>query len=60
MNNDFRYKFIQPEKLIANFVESLGMFHNQTDKAKEVVVMPDGRVDLFFWQTDFEPFQVIL
>ncbi len=60
MNTDFHYKFIKPEKEIADFVESLGTFHNQSDKAKEVVVMPDGRVDLFFWQTDSEPLQVIL
>ncbi|RYE27818.1 MAG: AraC family transcriptional regulator [Sphingobacteriaceae bacterium] len=60
MNTNFHYKFIEPEKSIADFVESLGTFHNQSNKAKEVVVMPDGRVDLFFWQTNFEPLQVIL
>ncbi|MGI4022402.1 MAG: helix-turn-helix domain-containing protein [Janthinobacterium lividum] len=60
MNKNFYYKFIQPDQPLATFVESLGMFHNQTDEAKEVVVMPDGRVDLFFWQSGSEPFQVIL
>ena len=60
MNNDFYHKFITPDKSIADFVESVGMFHNPSDETKEVVVMPDGRVDLFFWQTASQPFQIIL
>ncbi len=60
MNNNFYHKFITPDKSIADFVESVGMFHNPSDEAKEVVVMPDGRVDLFFWQTASQPFQILL
>ena len=45
--NGFYYKFIEPEKAIANFVENIGMFHNLSDTAKEVVVVPDGRIDFF-------------
>lgn len=36
------------------------MFHNQSDTAKEVVVLPDGRIDLFFWQPGTEVYQVLL
>lgn len=60
MDNDFYYKFIKPDKSLGDFVESLGMFHNQSDKAKEVVVMPDGRIDLFFSQSASVPFHVTL
>jgi len=60
MNNDFHYKFILPDKPLADFVENIGMFHNQSDRAKEVVLMPDGRVDLFFMQSESAPFQVTL
>jgi AraC-like DNA-binding protein len=60
MDNSFDYKFIPPELSIANFVESIGMFQNLSDQDKEVVILPDGRVDLFFWKTAAEPFQVIL
>lgn len=60
MNNNFHYKFIEPDKSIADFVESIGMFHNPTDEAKEVVVIPDGRIDLFFTQSLTEPFHVLL
>ena len=52
MNNNFYYKFIKPDKLLDDFIESLGMFHNQSNEAKEVVLMPDGRIDLFFWREE--------
>jgi len=60
MSTDFQYKFIKPVKQLADFVESIGMFHNPSDKAKEVVIMPDGRIDLFLWKSGSEPLQIIL
>jgi AraC-like DNA-binding protein len=60
MNNDFYYKFIKPDQSLTDVVESFGMFHNPANEAKEVVVMPDGRIDLFFWQVAPAPFEVIL
>jgi len=58
--NTFHYKFIQPPKPLSDFVENIGMFHNHSDEAKEVVVLPDGRIDLFFLQPGAGPLQVIL
>lgn len=60
MDSSFNYKFLKPDKSISDFVESIGMFHNQSDEPKEVVIMPDGRIDLFFTQSAPEPFQIIL
>ncbi len=60
MDNDFHYKFIKPDNPLADFVESFGMFHTQSAKAKEVVVIPDGRIDLFFLQSASAPFHVTL
>lgn len=60
MNNDFYYKFVAPKGSIASLVENIGMFHNQSNKAKEVILMPDGRVDLFFMQSELAPFEVTL
>ena len=60
MNNEFYYKFIKPDSTIADFVENIGMFHNRSDAEKEVVIMPDGRVDLFFLQSVAEPFHIML
>ncbi len=60
MTDNFHYKFIPPPPSLADFVESIGMFHNQSDEAREVVVIPDGRVDLFFLSSAQAPFHSIL
>lgn len=60
MNNDFYYKAIEPDESLLDFVENIGMFHNKSDKDMEIVLMPDGRIDLFFMQTESEPFQIAL
>jgi len=60
MDNDFTYNFVEPDKEIADFVENLGTFQNFSDEAKEVVIIPDGRIDLFFSQSASEPFHITL
>lgn len=60
MPQAFNYTFVEPDKSIADFVESIGMFHNPSDEEKEVVVMPDGRVDLFFMRSANGSFHVLL
>jgi len=60
MSRGFYCKFLTPERSIADFVENIGMFHNDSDEEKEIVIIPDGRVDLFFIKSGEEPFQVIL
>ncbi|KMQ62971.1 transcriptional regulator [Chryseobacterium angstadtii] len=60
MNSEFYCKFIKPDSSLDSFVENIGMFHNPSDEDKEVVVMPDGRVDLFFIRNGEEPFSVFL
>ncbi|WP_336960251.1 AraC family transcriptional regulator [Chryseobacterium contaminans] len=60
MDNDFQFHFIEPDQGIVDFVENLGTFHNRSDEAKEVVIIPDGRVDLFFMQSPSKPFHITL
>ncbi len=60
MDNNFYYKFIKPDKLLADFVESIGMFYYSSNEAKEVVIIPDGKIDLFFLQSESGSFQVTL
>ena len=60
MDNDFDYKFVSPGKPLDPFVESIGMFHNASGEPREVVIMPDGRIDLFFSKTGSEPLRVML
>ncbi len=58
--NNFDYKAIEPDDPFLDFVENIGMFHNKSDKAMEVVLLPDGRIDLFFMQSESEPFKISL
>ncbi|MBE9664672.1 helix-turn-helix domain-containing protein [Mucilaginibacter myungsuensis] len=60
MDNGFLLNFLEPDPSIAAFVENIGMFHNTSAETKEVVVLPDGRIDLFFWKNGGGPFQVLL
>ena len=60
MDDNFYCKFITPDESIADYVENIGMIHNQSDTAKEVILMPDGRIDLFFMQSASDPFHISL
>src|SRR6478735_6945726 len=60
MDIDFDFKIIKPDKSLADFVESFWMLENHSDREKEIVVLPDGRIDLFFSQSDTEPFHITL
>ncbi|QPH39101.1 helix-turn-helix domain-containing protein [Pedobacter endophyticus] len=60
MENGFYLKFIAPENTLTDFVEYIGIFRNESEKPKEVVVLPDGRIDLFFSRSASNPFQVTL
>ena len=60
MDNGFTLRFLPPDPSMAAFVENIGMFHNESAETKEVVVLPDGRIDLFFWRPGDGKFQVML
>lgn len=60
MDNDLYYQLIKPNKSVADFVESFWLLYNHSDSDKEVVVLPDGRIDLIFTQSPTEPFRITL
>lgn len=47
-NSEIEYKITKPSLFISDFVESFWMVANLSDKEKEVVVLPDGRIDISF------------
>jgi AraC-like DNA-binding protein len=53
-------KYIKPHNAIADFVESFWLLHNQSEQEKEVVIVPDGRIDLFLSKSATEPFHITL
>lgn len=60
MNKHFYYQFPKPPQILDDYVEAIGMFHNASDEEIDVVVVPDGRIDLFFSKSASEPFHVTL
>lgn len=50
----------KPNESIANFVESFWMLDNPSKLNKDIIVLPDGRVDLFFKTSKTIPFQITL
>ncbi|WP_149914541.1 hypothetical protein [Sphingobacterium cavernae] len=52
---DFEYIKIVPDERLSGFVESFLLCANHTDEDKEVIIFPDGRVDIMFSCTHQEP-----
>ena len=59
-NNDIELRTIIPQQAISKFVESFWMLDNHSNEPKEVVVLPDGRIDLFLTKSDTIPFCIKL
>lgn len=53
-------KYIKPDATITDFVESFWLLNNQSEQEKEVVIVPDGRIDLFLSKSENEPFHIML
>ena len=58
--NIIEYQIVKPEPLLSNFVESYWMLVNHSEAPQEIVVLPDGRVDLFFSVSASESYHVTL
>jgi len=59
-SNHIEYKSIEPDKSLSDFVESFWMLYNPNCTDKQVVILPDGRIDVFFSQSATEPFHITL
>lgn len=60
MDTELSYRQVKPDSSLTDFVDSFWMLHNQSDQPKDVVILPDGRIDLFLTQSATEPFHIIL
>lgn len=57
---DFEYQMIQPESVLADFVEVFWMLHNPSENEHKIVLIPDGRIDLIFCRSSEGPFRTVL
>lgn len=60
MDQDLEYRYAIPNQELHPFVESFWMLCNHSQTEKKVVILPDGRVDLFFSKSLLEPFHITL
>ena len=58
--NELDFKLIRPDSSLSDFVDSFWMLANQSDQAKDIVVLPDGRIDITFSYYATESFRVRL
>jgi hypothetical protein len=54
------YKELKPDKDISELVERFWVLENLLDEEKELMVIPDGRIDIFYICSASEPVQVVL
>ena len=59
-DKNLEFKIIKPEKSLSDFVEMFWMLSNHSEKGKEIVIIPDGRIDIIFSKSANEPFHVTL
>ncbi|RYD98675.1 MAG: AraC family transcriptional regulator [Sphingobacteriales bacterium] len=60
MDKHLHYQHRPAEPALTDFVESYWYLCNDTTQDKEVILLPDGRVDLICCQVPQMPFQVLL
>lgn len=58
--SDLEYRAAQPPPALAEFIESFWMLRNPSEAEQPVVIMPDGRIDVFFSCSALEPYHVTL
>lgn len=54
------YRHIDAPAGLSDVLDSIWMLHNDTPEAKDVVILPDGRIDLFLSRSATEPFTMHL
>ena len=59
-DNAFKLTLVSPSQPLADYVESFWALDNTSGSDKEVVILPDGRIDLTFSQSATEPFSIVL
>ena len=58
MDNDFINKIVHPDISLSDYLDWFWMMENRSSEDKDVVVIPDGRIDIIFTQSPDEPFGI--
>lgn len=60
MQQNINYKSVKPCKELNDFVDSFWMLSNQSDIQEELIVFPNGLIDLAFYKSPSQSFNIIL
>lgn len=60
MDSLLTYRELPPEPALAPFVDSFWQLHAAAEADRDIWVLPDGRIDVLFSQSDTEPFHAVL
>jgi len=60
MDNSIAYSVAEPDDSLRDVVESFWLLTGQEAQQKQIIILPDGRIDLFFSYSPTEPFEVRL
>lgn len=60
MDTDLEYKYVKADRSLGDFIDGFWLLHNQSVVEKEVVILPDGRIDLILSKAETEPFHIAL
>lgn len=56
--NDLEYKSYKIDNSISSVVESIWMLKNHSDKVVDGIIIPDGKIDFYLYQSANESFQI--
>lgn len=54
------YISLKPNNSLTDIVESIWMVKNHSDEIKEGIIVPDGKIDLFFFETKNGSFEIFI
>lgn len=60
MDHYLKYHQVKPNPRLADLVESFWRLENDSEQDKEIIVVPDGRVDLFISRSSKQGFHITL
>lgn len=60
MAGQLEYKIVKPDSSIAGYIESFWKLKTPSGEPKNIIVLPDGRIDIIFSSSDIQPFRAVL
>lgn len=58
--NQLEYVSLKPDSSLKDLVESIWMVKNHSNQQKEGIIVPDGKIDLFLFAAENEPFEIFI